>query len=441
MATAGSANMTAQGVESTQAAASVSQSTSFLAAETGLSTENLPNVFFQLEPFDSWRKTNMRPLTDRKGNVVRNHQGQQLQEFEFLPARISIRPEAWRLLLYTDRSHPHCGAKDLYARMQPAKGEEVLNPNAINMQKVRLRNALNVPCWNRRHSEPTIVECLMHEQYSWLSVVLNTTLPVGPTGLIKPAPPVAEGTTAIPPEILPFTTFLEDGADGVREPSTRLKKIFSTVAGLQDTAYDKGYAHWIFLENKDKPLHWSFRAQSQRHARARPDDVSVPTIKAMPLAAVAWIEFCIRDAAAVGSILPAPEKLPTHAADWINNVISENTFSVITEGSEVAEYEIFTQVEAQNDDDEQGNASHAHGNHYIQNQDLPRGQNGYNNESDVHVQQFVLKELAELEDLIDPEEDLKGLKEYEGSEVLDLEAYDAELDVILEQCGLNYLMG
>ncbi|MCJ1393423.1 hypothetical protein MMC18_006297 [Xylographa bjoerkii] len=393
--------MTIQGAVNSQAAPSASHTTTFLAAEAGWSTANLPNVLFQLEPFDNWGQTKIPPLLDSNGNVITDHRGRQLKDFDFLPARISIRPEAWRLLLYTDRSHPLCGAKDLHARMRPEEGEEVLHPNAINMQKVRLRNVLNIPCWIRCQTEPTIVECLMHEQYSWLSVLLNTTLAVGPTGLMKPASPAGASAAEISPEALMLTTFLEDGADGFREPSTRLKIIFQTIASLQDKAYDKGYAHWIFLENKDKPSSWSLRANSKRHERTRLNEISIPKTETMPLAAVAWIEYCIRDAAKAGDVLPAPDKLPKHAADWIENIVAKYIFSRIGKESIVAGDDITTQVQKDDEGVTIGN---------------------------------------DQEGLVNSQHS-KGLDNYKGSEDFDLEVYEAELDAVLNRYKLDGMNG
>ena len=130
-------------------------------------------------------------------------------------------------------------------------------------------------------------------------------------GLLKPVMPgsIAEGAS----KILPLTEFLH--GEGSHEPSARLKKIFQTINDLQDIAIQKGYAHWIFLENKHKPQSWISKIKSQNHPLTRPNDIRVPRIETMPSAAVAWIESCVRDT--IGNkgtgFLPASDALPEYA--------------------------------------------------------------------------------------------------------------------------------
>ena len=107
--------------------------TSFHPVEVKLSDTNLPNILFILEPHSTWGATVVQAALDHDGSVTIDRDGHKIREFDFLPTRISITSEAWRLLLYTGRSDPLSGARDLHARMWPGEGETLLQANAINM--------------------------------------------------------------------------------------------------------------------------------------------------------------------------------------------------------------------------------------------------------------------------------------------------------------------
>ncbi|MCJ1435803.1 hypothetical protein MMC27_005178 [Xylographa pallens] len=463
MATTDSKDMVEVGGTATQDAIVDSYTTSFHPAEIGLSDTSLPNILFMLEPSTTWGTTAIRAVLNNNGRAMTDKKGFQIRDFDFLPTRISIRPETWRLLLYTDRSHPLCGARDLQARMWPGEGETLLQANAMNMQKTRLRNALNVPCWVRRGSEPAIVECLIHEQYSYASVCLNTTLHVGRAGLVKPVMPDTIAMAA--PEVLPLTEFLH--SEGRHEPSARLQKIFQTIAGLQDIAFEKGYAHWIFLENRHKLQSWISKAERQRRPLTRPDEISLPRTEAMPQAAVAWIESCIRDT--VGDkgegFLPAAETLPKHAMLWVERIlgnVSEDTSPAMNAELEIAEGRRNTLSEIQEVRDinniyskhknrvypyiPQANTSYNKGTREDENlkvSDMPQiiGKSEHPHRAAASAE-FPMQGIssgdqphdesdAELLARLISEIGTEALDETELTDDLDLEAYDAELDAIL----------
>lgn len=302
--------------------------TAYHPAEVGLSDENLPDVLFQLEPPADWGREVVPFVRNDDEEDVKDGDGRRYRAFEFLPLQISANPEAWRLLLYTDRSHPHCGARDLQARMWPMAGQNVLQANAINMRKTRLRNALSLPCWVRRTKKPTMLDCLLHEQYSWNSVLHNSALPVGNGGFVKPVMPGSD--TPATPVLIHLRTFT--GAQFPHMPSEWLEKVFDTIADLQDKAFIKGYAHWIFLKNGDKPAFWSFKAESQHHPRTGPLEIRVPRVETMPSTARIWIEECVRDASRSGPFVPTLASLPEHTRRWIRSIPESTNSTDPSEG-------------------------------------------------------------------------------------------------------------
>jgi hypothetical protein len=204
--------------------------------------------------------------------------------------------------------------------MKSTPEERLMTANAINMQRVRFRTQFNIPCWTKRPAVPTLPECLIYEQITGNQVLYNTTLPVlDNVGLLMPAVP--ESQTVSQPLTLPFNTYT--GGSGPHVASQRLKEVFNLIALLQDTATDRGYAHWIFLENKYKPKAWSFKAYSQGHPHSGPDDIAVSTFNDIPEAAVAWIEECVKKAARHRTFLPPLSKLPVLSRKRVHGMIAQ----------------------------------------------------------------------------------------------------------------------
>ncbi|MCJ1393427.1 hypothetical protein MMC18_006301 [Xylographa bjoerkii] len=287
--------------------------------ELGWSDSNLPNCLFQLEPSDDFGAAKYEPLKDSRDLIIVDARRRDYKDFDFLPSQISIRPEDWRLEAYTDRLHPGCGTRDIYYRMilkvdGNGMDEKLLSGNAINMRKVRFRNEFNIPCWKRRMEQPPMVECLILEQFSYGSLIRNTVAPVTATHILKPS------MAGYPPVLLPLDAFT--GSLAPYQPSEKLCRNYELLAELEDLAFDKGYAHWIFLENKYKPKHWITKAQGQRHPHTGSNEISVPRTEAMPTAAVKYIEACIREAFNGQGFLPPVAQLPAHTRVWVRSVIN-----------------------------------------------------------------------------------------------------------------------
>ena len=307
--------------------------TAFHPNEAGWSVTNLPNALFRLEPPEDWGHEAALPAwKNSEGGLRSDSRGQPLKDFPFLPFQISRDPEYYRLEMYLGRLHSKCSTTDVFARMNPAPGEKVPLPNAINMNRLRLRNRLNIPCWTRRRESHSLLECLIHEQVSWASVKWNTVLPVGALGLVKPkltddaraeVPFLSYYTprdaTAVPHTIIPMTTYTNQP---LHIPSPRLESVFDTIAELQALAFEKGYPHWIFLKNRHKPEKWSQKAVNQKNPNSGPNEISVPECSGLPTIAVTWIEFCIGQAVMNGEMGLPLERLPTHVCDWILPVIT-----------------------------------------------------------------------------------------------------------------------
>ena len=225
-----------------------------------------------------------------------------------------------------------CGIR-LVGQNAACATEELLKANNINMMRTRLRNRLNIPCWTRRRGVPSILECLILEQVSWASVKLNTVLPVGANGLLKPkltniyqqdVPFTLYDTPSdlsqLSHVVLPFTAYV--GGRGVHIPSERFESVYITLSELQAKAFDQGCPHWIFLQNKDKPLVWSSKAANQKHQNSGPYDISVPAPWAMPAAALLWIKFCIVKAVQDGDMQLPLLKLSQETLQWVQKAIS-----------------------------------------------------------------------------------------------------------------------
>ena len=167
---------------------------------------------------------------------------------------------------------------------------------------------------------PTQIECLVYEQLTWDSVVHNTILPVlGGVGLVMPALP--DSLTATQPLVLPLTTYTR--GQGSHAPSQRVRHVFDIIATLQDTAFERGYSHWIFLENKYKPEAWSTKAVGQHHRQSGPNEIAVPSFLDFPDAARSWIEEGVREAARNRSFLPPLSKLPDVSRKQVYSIIAK----------------------------------------------------------------------------------------------------------------------
>ena len=162
-----------------------------------------------------------------------------------------------------------------------------------------------------------MLDCLIHETISLSSVRQNTVLEVRSYGMDKPT--LGSGTNPSAP--IPLNRFLRNNQWHV--PSTTLEKIFDCIANLQDTAFEKGCPHWIFLENRHKPKSWQDRAATMNHSRSGPDDIKFPPTDDMPRQAVEWIKNCVREAAALRQPVPDLNKIPEHAVDWVGECIEE----------------------------------------------------------------------------------------------------------------------
>ncbi|MCJ1249346.1 hypothetical protein MMC30_006569 [Trapelia coarctata] len=307
--------------------------TSYHANEATWSDTNLPDKLFQLEPGAEWGNEAVIPcLTNSDGTPATNLRRIPLRDYGFLPDQISIHPEAYRLEMYLGKLHSKCGTFDLYRRMHPAAGKKMPSQNGINMTRARLRNQVNVPCWTKRSDTPSMAECLILEQVSWESIRLNTVLPLGPMGLFKPCltnhnPKAAPFTSYNIPRdysriqhmVIPFTTYVRN--QGVHMPSPRLEAAFDTLADLQSLAFEKGYPHWVFLENQEKPSRWTRNFAAQHHSTRGPQYINVPDPSTMPTTAVLWIEFCIQKAVQDGDMQLPLSKLSRKTRKWVNSVV------------------------------------------------------------------------------------------------------------------------
>lgn len=311
-----------------------SKLTSYHQNEDGWSEANMPNLLFQLEPGQDWGLEPYVPyLAKNDGTKLTNNRGLRMIDYDFLPDQISIVPEPFRLEMYLGRLHSRCISSDLHDRMNPGPKESVPSPNAVNMSRLRLRDQLNIPCWTKRRETPSQLECLILEQVSSASMRLNTVLPVGATGLLKPTCIVVDHSKApfhyydmprdtahLPHVTIPFKTFIGDQA--VHVPGPRLESVLNTVAELQALAFEQGYPHWIFLKNRDKPKIWGHKARMQHHANSGPNDISVPPPQALPRISLLWIEFCIQKAVENNEMHLPLDKLTKATRNWVEDVIA-----------------------------------------------------------------------------------------------------------------------
>ena len=298
--------------------------TSFHPREAAWSENNLPDELFQLEPFNDWGMGTLAFFEDydltKDGHRDLNSTLIGYKDFD-VPAQISIQPEPWRLEYWTDRLDPRFGTKDLQIRMRPAPGDKVPKTNALNMQKSRLRNALNIPNWSRVHRDVTCVECLIAEQIPWVSARHNTTLEVRSNGLVKPTLAGAKsGDPTARTTLLARNRFLRNNMP--HQPSQQWMAKLHEIESLRKTAAEQGYPHWIFLPNKFKPQRWTDKADVKKGGRAGSDDVKLPEMSSIPTKALRWIKRCVREAAAAGNPM-ATDGLPIHARSWVEQCIDE----------------------------------------------------------------------------------------------------------------------
>ena len=139
--------------------------TAYIPSEATWTDDNLPDELFQLEPHAGWGTNQLQVLNDTNGNSRRDNRGKEYLDFP-LPPQISIRPEDWRLEMYSDRQvfvrplfccphideryrrlDPRIQTRDLHLRMVPGPNDTLLSSNAMNMQKARLRKNLHLPRW------------------------------------------------------------------------------------------------------------------------------------------------------------------------------------------------------------------------------------------------------------------------------------------------------
>ena len=307
-----------------------SYTTSYHPREVGCSKTTLLVDLFQLEPLPNWGDRSFPAVLDESRNAIRCHHGMEYQNFDFLPYRISIRPEDWRLQWYTDRAHPACGTRDLHFRMHEIEGanETLLTANAINMKKTRFRKQWNMPTWTRQPEIPTQLECLMLEQLPWSSVKQNTIALVTSSNIVLPDS-----------RCFPLGTFTGGQANHI--PSTRLQRVYEVIGDLQSRAHIKGYVHWIFLENRYKPDPWIAR-RGQKASNTGPNDISVPHSSDLPLLAMEWIESLVRDAVASDNLRPTIDRHPLHAQKWIRTIIDDIKNGVLSSVPKESRSEFFS---------------------------------------------------------------------------------------------------
>jgi len=275
---------------------------------------------FRLEAPRSFSDRNYPSLRHLDGTPIVDERGHPYKAFHFLPQVIPARPPAHLFELWLGRSDGKVQTRDMFIRINSTSDERLMTSNAINMQRVRFRNQFNLPCWTKRPAVPTLPECLVFEQITGNQVHYNTTLPVlDNVGLLMPALP--ESQTVTQPLTLPLDTYT--GGLGPHVASQRLKEVFKLIAMLQDTATKRGYAHWIFLENKYKPKAWSLKAESQGHPYSDPDDIALSTFNDIPEAAAAWIEECVREAARNRAFLPPLSKFPPLSRKRVHSMIAQ----------------------------------------------------------------------------------------------------------------------
>jgi len=277
-------------------------------------------LLFRLEPVPGWSETPYPPFRHLDGTLVVDQRGKDFKDYAFLPRHIPTKSPSHLLELWLGKSDSRIQTRDLFIRMNPVPSTPKLLANAINMQRVRFRTQYNIPCWTKRPAVPSQVECLVYEQLTWDSVIHNTILPVlTGVGLVMPALP--DSLTATQPLVLPLTTYT--GGRRPHAPSGRVKHIFDILAILQDTAFECGYPHWIFLENKYKPEAWSHKADCQQHPWSGPNDVAVPSLHDLPETARLWIEEGVKEAARKRSFMPPLSKLPDISRRQIHGLIAK----------------------------------------------------------------------------------------------------------------------
>ena len=284
-------------------------------SEAGWSAQNLPAELFRLEPPAGWGQARLQNLT------VQGQAAQNIRPYKAfpIPPHISVNPEAFRLVMYGDRTDPRLTYRDLIYRMHPDQKHGLISMQAMSMQRTRFRDQLGLACWVKRTEFPSLNEMLKTEQYSLDSVRRNTSLPVKPWGLVRPV--LEPGAFPVTP--LPLDTFT--GAGRVHAPSARLRMVYEEIGDLQGWAFNRGCPHWIFLPNWEKPDAWINRARAQHRTLTEPDDITFPDENSIPKDALAWIKECVVSAAAgqSGMIVPDLQTLPGHARGWVAKCVQE----------------------------------------------------------------------------------------------------------------------
>lgn len=290
------------------------------------SASNLPDLLFRLEAPEDWGTATYNSLQDQNGQILRKANGRPYQDFPWLPNQIPIQPEAF-LLEFWNKTHPDCSYADFEIRMHPGHNERLPARNALNMRRIReVRLPLNIPSWLRKGDRVTLTDCLIFESLSLNSVQRNTVLPVRPWGLVKPtlrgAPALAmnhnPAVPPAPPAPLPLQTFTDGKEKHIA--SEKLQEIKKLTAFLQDTAFERMLAHWIFLRDEEKPSWWN-----EQTSDSNKDNISIPLTHALPHAAREWIKECVREAGEVGSdsFVPPVTRLPKWAQRWVTECLKE----------------------------------------------------------------------------------------------------------------------
>lgn len=309
---------------------SMMAATPAIAVASSYSSSNLPELLLQLEAPITWGTDTYDDFQDQNGETPQKANGQPIQDFPWLPTQIPIEPEAF-LLEFWGRKHPDCSYADFEIRMRPGLNERLPFRNTLNMRRIReVRLPLNIFCWHQKGERITLTDCLIFESLSLNSVRRNTVLPVKPWGFVKPILPGApnqavglQNTTNLtappaPPAPLPLCTFTDGNATHV--PSGKLKAIKELTAYLQDTAFERKLAHWIFLKDEEKPAWWN---EHRRHRSV--NSISVPLLQALPHPARDWIKECIREAGELESGFDGPpiSALPRMVQGWVAECLKE----------------------------------------------------------------------------------------------------------------------
>ncbi|KAI9849780.1 MAG: hypothetical protein M1838_006246 [Thelocarpon superellum] len=168
--------------------------TSFVPEQATWTEWTLPAIAGQLRPasnFSGLLGISLTKLYEGQTPVT-DGAGRQLNDFPFLPRRISRQVESWRLEMWF-RMDTRLSYNDIWGRMAPGERRPRQSRswcNGLNMSRTRWREANKAMCWVTRRDHITKTEVKTLEHLSEAQVAANTNWILQDDGsIVQPPPP------------------------------------------------------------------------------------------------------------------------------------------------------------------------------------------------------------------------------------------------------------